>query len=636
MLFQKIAISFMVLFLTSSFFCNNIFSQSCEDCGKRIVGIYDASVSIPLPSNPTEEEKKNLMSLYKISGDISFALETMDTKRSCLVMFEMFLKASDSDTLNWKDSQSSAPSSVVLPPSGPINCLNYLIQPSIEGSEGNYKLNISLQAGYTREVVISGSAVFSNLQDLQGTVTQLISKSFIPLYDKIYDWEVNKRENDPEIAISPIEIEMYPSKEEVDINEEVNVDLRFLDCDKQPLKNKKIDLIGGEALDLIFKNSTGGKFLSDYVYTDNEGKAKAIFKVDDVPGKAVLRSYCIYKSPQGFSSFVEGGTYIRVKDLPSDVWKVNITLAHYYFSHRDTSWVDYVGNIPYSGFLSTTTNKSSYAEARGYIQNASNEEGVFYYSDDVSIIAPTAKGGFSENSISNNADYINGVVIEGDKRIDNYSGKAIPGSLNLQFYFNEKTNEKSIGAQVSFSGSGEYHGQNYDGGWKDYSGEDNNYGYLASSGWDGKESHGVIYKNANGGGFFGAYYHDTTYKKQTYTGTLTITEQNSISFTIHPHSPLTDVNEINKSVTDNFALYQNFPNPFNPGTNIRYSIGKRQYVKLRVFDIMGQEIVVLVNEEKDAGIHSINFYSENLSSGVYYYQLIAGTFIETKKFILLK
>jgi uncharacterized delta-60 repeat protein len=90
-----------------------------------------------------------------------------------------------------------------------------------------------------------------------------------------------------------------------------------------------------------------------------------------------------------------------------------------------------------------------------------------------------------------------------------------------------------------------------------------------------------------------------------------------------------------------FTLYQNFPNPFNPSTNIKYRISDFGFVSLKVFDVLGNEVATLVNEEKPAGNYVVEFNShsdegQNLSSGIYFYKLQAGSFVETKKMILLK
>src|SRR5690606_1466374 len=89
-----------------------------------------------------------------------------------------------------------------------------------------------------------------------------------------------------------------------------------------------------------------------------------------------------------------------------------------------------------------------------------------------------------------------------------------------------------------------------------------------------------------------------------------------------------------------FSLSQNYPNPFNPKTSIEYKVGSTEYVTLKVYDVLGREVATLVNEVKQPGIYEVEFNPAsgigNLSSGVYYYQLQSGNFIETKKMIYLK
>jgi uncharacterized Ntn-hydrolase superfamily protein len=102
----------------------------------------------------------------------------------------------------------------------------------------------------------------------------------------------------------------------------------------------------------------------------------------------------------------------------------------------------------------------------------------------------------------------------------------------------------------------------------------------------------------------------------------------------------TSINE-NPSSPDRFYLYQNSPNPFNPSTIIKYTIPSlgtslMKFVHLKVYDVLGNEVATLVNEEKPAGSYEVNFNASKLSSGVYFYKLQAGSFVETKKMILLR
>jgi hypothetical protein len=85
-----------------------------------------------------------------------------------------------------------------------------------------------------------------------------------------------------------------------------------------------------------------------------------------------------------------------------------------------------------------------------------------------------------------------------------------------------------------------------------------------------------------------------------------------------------------------FCLTQNYPNPFNPTTTIKYHLPNSSEVRLSVFDPLGRELSLLVNERKDAGVHEVKFDAAGLSSGVYFYHLQAGDFTQTKRLLLLK
>ena len=90
------------------------------------------------------------------------------------------------------------------------------------------------------------------------------------------------------------------------------------------------------------------------------------------------------------------------------------------------------------------------------------------------------------------------------------------------------------------------------------------------------------------------------------------------------------------SLPKDFELNQNYPNPFNPTTVINYSVPNTNMVTIKVFDQLGKQVATLVNEEKPAGNYSVNFNASKLSSGVYYYRMKAGSFVETKKLVLMK
>lgn len=88
---------------------------------------------------------------------------------------------------------------------------------------------------------------------------------------------------------------------------------------------------------------------------------------------------------------------------------------------------------------------------------------------------------------------------------------------------------------------------------------------------------------------------------------------------------------------EEFSLEQNFPNPFNPTTTITYALPRQSLVLLEVFNIVGQKVATLVNNETQAaGFYQVQLDARDLSSGIYLYQLTAGDFVATKKLVLMK
>ncbi len=138
-----------------------------------------------------------------------------------------------------------------------------------------------------------------------------------------------------------------------------------------------------------------------------------------------------------------------------------------------------------------------------------------------------------------------------------------------------------------------------------------------------------------------------TYDSATFPGyfnlRFTISSNDLIYWMIDTNiTVITGIGEEDHTVTD-YKLFQNYPNPFNPSTKIKYTIPYASLVQIKVFDVLGNELETLVNEEKEAGIYEITWYVKNLPSGVYFYQLKAvpgagqaGEFVRIKKMMLMK
>ena len=126
------------------------------------------------------------------------------------------------------------------------------------------------------------------------------------------------------------------------------------------------------------------------------------------------------------------------------------------------------------------------------------------------------------------------------------------------------------------------------------------------------------------------------------TGFSCITKTNSAYYITGSYGVIlksdhtTGISNINLEIPASYTLSQNFPNPFNPETNIKFSISQSGNVKLTVFDITGKEVESLVNEKLSAGTYAYNFNASNLPSGTYFYKIETDNFVETKKMVLIK
>ncbi len=132
-------------------------------------------------------------------------------------------------------------------------------------------------------------------------------------------------------------------------------------------------------------------------------------------------------------------------------------------------------------------------------------------------------------------------------------------------------------------------------------------------------------------GMFSFNINDPTIEAVSVTASTTAAGTSSFAY----FQIITDVENDGIKPTE-FSLNQNYPNPFNPSTSIQYRVPSISNVSLKVYDILGNEVAILVNEEKPAGSYEVEFDAKALTSGIYFYKLQAGSFVETKKMSLLK
>ena len=119
-----------------------------------------------------------------------------------------------------------------------------------------------------------------------------------------------------------------------------------------------------------------------------------------------------------------------------------------------------------------------------------------------------------------------------------------------------------------------------------------------------------------------------------------LVEGEPVNFIFDPENFILDDSFIedphNFQIPKEFFLYQNYPNPFNAGTTIRFEVSVREVVEINIYDILGNKIETLINDELEAGVYNVNFDASNLGSGIYFYRMRAGEFRDVKQMLLLK
>jgi hypothetical protein len=140
----------------------------------------------------------------------------------------------------------------------------------------------------------------------------------------------------------------------------------------------------------------------------------------------------------------------------------------------------------------------------------------------------------------------------------------------------------------------------------------------------------MYYSLIEGLGFYG--YSDC----ELGTGNITTLKGCIINGVLYGDTSLTSIKTISNEIPEEYKLYQNYPNPFNPTTKIKFDLSKSTYTRLLIYDILGREIVMLVNEKLNAGSYETEWMGSGFPSGVYFYTILTESFTETKRMVLVK
>ncbi len=632
---MKFRFILFIIFVSSLY----IFAQSssCDHCPPPEIVLYGVQMNVPQPppddslgEYTTPASQKALLDWIAL-GDAMVPMaqiSSTDPENGCVQFMDGTMAqelAANSDTTVIIHQQNFSTGDI--PPSGSVAGVDYLIWSSIDYSGGTYHFNVYLEDAYSRTRIASAEADFSDPNKSQTAAQSAISQ-IEPVFDKIRTYQKNIRNLGGNDVAIDAKVYIIPSKGDMKGGETIPVVFQVKDCDGAPLSSRWVKI-----------NATNGHFDKDSVQTDGNGQSTANFTADNVKDIANITGYYVpYFTVTHKTNGADGDTTVNIDYVPVRNWvekiSENYVITSNYSDHENGS-ASYGNQIIHSN-----------AEVTKYVVGDFQDSSITV--DEV-IGAKGSSTRWGSKKIVNNSydlyendtytsyataspseDFMYGVGLDDYLQYGKYNGIGFTSGILL----NEKQewnvyeggssvnpSPYSFDTTIVFEESPDI--------YQIFTVGPNNLNGGSNASWT-KSGSGFLFK--------GDFVYDTTvtnpdnpnYKENTH-------EEQHVVVHVMPYKSLTAVKSPFKSaLPSEYGLSQNFPNPFNPVTTIRYQIPKISHVKLTVYDVLGNRVAELVNEEKSSGEYSVSFNASSLASGVYFYRLEAGNYVNSKKLILLK
>ena len=627
-------------FLFWIFFINiNIYSQStqCDNCPPPEVVLYGVQMNVPQPppddslgEYTTPASQKALLNWIAL-GDAMVPMaqiSSTDPEKGCVqfmdgTMAQELAANPDTNVIIHQQNFSTGD----IPPSGSVAGVDYLIWSSIDYSGGTYHFNVYLEDAYSRTRIASAEADFSDPNKSQTAAQSAISQ-IEPVFDKIRTYQKNIRNLGGNDVAIDARISIIPSKGDMKGDETIPVVFQVKDCDGAPLSSRWVKI-----------NATNGHFDKDSIQTDGKGQATANFTADNVKDIANITGYYVpYFTVTHKTNGADGDTTVNIDYVPVRNWvekiSENYVITSNYSDHSIGS-ASYGSQIIHSNAEVTKYVVGDFQDSSITVDEVIGAKGSSTLWGTKKIIDNTYDS-FENDTYTAHAtaspseDFMYGIGLDDFQQYGKYNGIGFMSGLML--YETQgwnlyeagpavKPSPYSIDTTIIFEENPDVY-QVFTVGPNDIDGGNN-------ASWT---------KTGSGFIFQGDFVYDTTITNpdnSSYMGK--IHEVQHVVVHVMPYKSLTAVKSPLKSVLPSeYGLYQNFPNPFNPLTTIRYQIPKLSHVKLTVYDILGNLVAELVNEEKSPGEYSVSFNASSLASGVYFYRIEAGNFVQSKKLMILK
>jgi|GEM_PF-2783050 len=652
-----------IFFALLLFFPLRLYPQ-CSECKSRVIRVYDFSVDLPPLTEYDSVLVQNYFNALKIAPAIADYLRGGDPTSSCLVV----RGGETASSFTWAQAKSSwkslqyMASSQVHEGDGSVSEEYYIegsATPAVINSMQTLSFRFTVYARNGSIVVVGSSFIpyFGYGADgIQSVVNQMMQQNVGPFYEKLHEFEVDKRDSGDPYAIFYPELKFTPEKSELTAGELTKIKLVLKDCDEQLLKNRKLDL-----------TSEFGVLNPTSVTTDANGEATVDFTAGHIEGIASIKASLEYQEP--WANPEEKKTYSPSTTIninrPKDAWFIfarrrfdesryhTLTMAYgpsdngNSFKHEDTylfAWVKIEKHLlgyPVSDTAFVSSTKTPVTVK--YFGSSSEHGGSNgFYSNEIGYIKDEGYFNAGANHVSYGKPEIYVSFDNGKKSGDTYSfnfsklagrrsGRYHSTREIYNIFEGSKTETDDHEADTSAAFNWNLHDSMRDTAYSNHSTDElteTTTSVKQNITWKDQKRLDIVQEKH--------MISETRYEamgvKDYEKWTQDFLSEVSLYYDMKP----TDIRDPFAKLPVSYTLSQNYPNPFNPITMFSYTIPERSKVTIKIFDLLGKEVETLLDEERSAGKYDVPWSAEHLPSGVYCYQIQAGKFTDAKKMVLMK
>lgn len=624
-----------VFFLLSNYAA----AQECDECSRPRIGLYDFSMMAMRPDPDSVNEIKKYFELFWPGVSSKAYVRNNEPDKNCLSWWDGAMI----NAFTLQDGRLRFGTEYTnLPPAGPISSVDYILWGHTIDNGGRYQSTLLLEASESRELVKSVSVTFDNNTESVTNAGKSLADQFGSILKVIKDFERYKRDTDNSVAIRDYEnkdtkpeIKITPAKLKVETEESVDIKIELIDCDGVPLGNRKVYFADTTVSDMEFSGTTLGKVEPSVVITDEAGKADVKFTAGKVTGLAQISAFFPHFKPNGRAGGFISTSPILIGNPPDKRWVLQAKVTEELIRQSDTSWSE--GNQ--HGVSSRYERRQGTASITGFVKNGSIDTSFYavYYAEYGYPIENCSVSGFGS------VDYFRKYILEWEDPLpkvdienNRYRGAVEEESTGFEFHYPTEPGDIVVAAISGGMAKGRFS-------WTHSV-------YFPEREIKHETSTGSASFNVSATFLDGECSVTRTDSAYMISGSRTSVEKKHVSglgletttltytlkASLRSDGALTGINKGTDNTLKDFVLEQNYPNPFNPNTVISYQIPENAKVTLKIFNILGSEIKILVNSEHQAGRYKVNFNAENLPSGIYFYSLECGGKQTARRMLLLR